>query len=59
MQMFIKANYKTKKGENKEESLRYKALGLLEQFAKLTTEDDMKKFVDSKFEDGGKDTKDR
>lgn len=58
MQMFIKANYKTKKGENKEESLRYKALGLLEQFAKLTTEDDMKKFVDSKFEDGGKDTKD-
>lgn len=58
MQMFIKANYKTKKGENKEDSLRYKALDLLEQFAKLTTEDDMKKFVDSKFEDGGKDSKD-
>lgn len=58
MEAFIKANYKTEKGKKKEESTRHKALELFGKFKDCKSDEDMEKFIDDNFKDGGKDSSD-
>ena len=58
MVAYVKTNYKTKKGEKKEDSIRYKTLELIDKFKDCKTDEDMQKFIDDNFMDDGKNTKD-